>query len=169
MTLARILDEPMRFLFMVALIAGLVGCAGFQGVEPLQQGLVAGVALAAEERATQLHKVFNDYRGTPYRYGGNDRDGFDCSGFISTAYQEAFGRLMPRTTMGLATGGEPIRFDQIVVGDILIFQTSLKQLHAGIYFGTGRFIHASTSQGVTLSYLDNRYWKQRYLKARRYF
>lgn len=115
-----------------------------------------------------LDKVYAQYRGTPYRYGGMDANGFDCSGFINVAYNEAFGLSLPRTTEQLAVNGQPIRRDQLTVGDLVFFRTSAKQLHAGIYTGQGRFIHASTSKGVIESSLDNQYWRQRYLKARRY-
>jgi cell wall-associated NlpC family hydrolase len=117
--------------------------------------------------AKKLSNVYQQYKGSPYRYGGTDASGFDCSGFINVAFKDAFGMSLPRTTEQLATSGKPIRRDQLNSGDIIIFKTSEKQLHAGIYTSDGKFIHASTSKGVIESSLKNDYWHQRYIKARR--
>jgi cell wall-associated NlpC family hydrolase len=123
---------------------------------------------ASAPSSGRLQAVYARYKGTPYRYGGTDSSGFDCSGFIGVAYRDAFDLALPRTTEQLAANGKPIRRDQLKEGDIIIFKTSVKQLHAGIYTGAGKFIHASTSKGVIESSLDNQYWHQRYIKARRY-
>lgn len=162
----------MRTITWVVAALFVTGCANFQSVESMNgsapQSTTAGVKTTTNGTLNKLQKVYADYRGTPYRYGGSDRTGFDCSGFINTAYDDAFGMSLPRTTEGLASQGKPIRRDQLKPGDIIIFQTSVKQLHAGIYTGSGKFIHASTSKGVIESSLVNEYWKQRYIKARRY-
>lgn len=162
----------MTRIFAPALLCLLAGCVNFQSLEALNS--TSNRSMNAEERPSagrsnaSLASVYAQYKGTPYRYGGEDASGFDCSGFITVAYREAFGISLPRTTEQLAVNGNPIRRDQLSVGDLVFFQTSLKQLHAGIYTGQGRFIHASTSKGVIESNLDNQYWQQRYLKARRY-
>ncbi|WP_154650803.1 C40 family peptidase [Reinekea blandensis] len=156
-----------------AMLCLLSGCAGFQSLDAMN-GSPATLTTATMTTPTSapskngLDKVYAQYRGTPYRYGGTDANGFDCSGFIKVAYNEAFGMSLPRTTEQLAVNGQPIRRDQLSVGDLVFFRTSAKQLHAGIYTGQGRFIHASTSKGVIESSLDNQYWRQRYFKARRY-
>ncbi len=115
----------------------------------------------------QLITVYNRYKGAPYRYGGTTIDGFDCSGFITRMYLDAFNMKVPRTTTALVRAGKPIRRDQLLAGDLVFFKTSDKQLHAGIYISENQFVHASTSKGVIASSFDNRYWRQHYLKARR--
>lgn len=152
----------------------VAGCAGFQSVDSLGSEQYAQSTAPTQTEASiatqqnRLDQVYSNYRGTPYRYGGTDATGFDCSGFINVAYSEAFGISLPRTTEQLAQSGTPVRRDQLSVGDLVFFRTSVKQLHAGIYTGEGRFIHASTSKGVIESSLNNQYWKQRYFKAKRY-
>lgn len=167
------MSRTMRFFALTAISLLVSSCASFQSVESLQtQRTTTATQQSALESGSnsqiKLQAVYTRYKGTPYRYGGTDSSGFDCSGFIGTAYQDAFNLSLPRTTEQLAVKGQPIRRDQLKAGDIIIFKTSVKQLHAGIYTGGGKFIHASTSKGVIESSLENQYWHQRYIKARRY-
>ncbi|MBL4746037.1 MAG: C40 family peptidase [Flavobacteriaceae bacterium] len=115
----------------------------------------------------KLTLVFNKYENTPYRYGGTDSNGFDCSGFVQKAYLDAFNINIPRTTKELITTGEKVRKNQYKIGDLLFFKPSKKYHHVGIYFGNGTFIHSGSSTGVTKTNLNNSYWKKHYLSARR--
>jgi cell wall-associated NlpC family hydrolase len=104
--------------------------------------------------------------GTPYCYGGATTDCFDCSGFVSHCYQR-FGITLPRTTSELYAVGQRV-IDGLQPGDLVFFKTNGRSVsHVGIYVGSDRFIHASTSRGVITSMLTERYWQQRYLGARR--
>jgi cell wall-associated NlpC family hydrolase len=149
----------MRWLILLVFTL-LTGCAGMTSLESRS----AEVSSADRQ---PLVLVFQKYRGAPYIYGGTDARGFDCSGFIQLALQEAYGLSVPRTTDALARTGTAVRRDQLRIGDLVFFYTSVKQLHAGIYSNKGRFIHASTSKGVIESNLDNPYWQRRYFQARR--
>ncbi len=161
---------------MVLVIAalGLGGCASNQALR--DQGHHGYATDIPEQwpsdgdsaRADQLERVFQRYQGSPYRYGGMTSDGFDCSGFILTAYREALGQRLPRTTSQMLAGGREIRRDQVKPGDLVFFQIDGKEQHAGIYMGGSRFIHSSSSVGVTESSLNNRYWQKRYTRARRF-
>ncbi|WP_419535835.1 C40 family peptidase [Endozoicomonas sp.] len=149
----------------------LIGCVSSQSHKPVRsppvKTLKSNTSLS-DLSLKKLNQVFSEYKGTPYRYGGRDRRGIDCSGFVNTAYRKAFGIVLPKTTEGLASRGRAISRDKLKVGDIVIFQTGVKQLHAGIYTGSNQFIHASTSKGVTRSSMKNDYWKRRYIRAKRY-
>ncbi len=114
-----------------------------------------------------------DAMGTPYRWGGSDEDGYDCSGLIQWAYSE-HGILLPRTSREQARLG--VQLDRNVgalrSGDILGFSASGGGVsHVGLYVGGGDFIHSS-SAGVRLSSLladdpDSRWWQRRWVTARR--
>ena len=161
----------MKRLIAVSTIIAISACSNFQSIESTSGQLtVAGQTHNQASNSVQLEQLnatFENYKGVPYRYGGMDRRGFDCSGFINVAYREAFNVALPRTTEELATAGIPVRRDQLKTGDIVFFKTSVKQLHAGIYTEDGYFIHASTSKGVIRSSLKNQYWLHNYIKARR--
>lgn len=106
--------------------------------------------------------------GTPYRFGGTTPQGFDCSGFIGYVYQKAARLSLPRTTEALTRAGRPISPAELRPADLVYFEIEEKSLHAGIYIGNGKFIHAPRSKGkVNIQRLDLDYWKRRYVGARR--
>lgn len=165
-----------RALSVVLVVAalGFGGCASNQALmDQGRYGYATGIPVQWPEEAdsalaNELEQVFQRYEGSPYRYGGMTSDGFDCSGFILTAYREALGQQLPRTTSQMLTAGREVRRDQVEPGDVVFFRIGGKEQHAGIYMGGSRFIHASSSAGVTESSLNNRYWQNRYTRARRF-
>lgn len=112
------------------------------------------------------------YLGAPYALGGNTKNGIDCSGLIYNAYRQQ-GVKIPRTVNALRKKGKRISVDRAKKGDLVFFRTSRKRrlTHAGIVVSTKRgvpqFIHASSSQGVIITTLDNTYWKKAYAQTRR--
>ena len=106
---------------------------------------------------------------TPYRYGGNTPEsGFDCSGLIVYVYRQRAGWALPRTVAQLARTGQPVHFDSVRAGDLVVFDTSGPDTHAGIYVGGGRFVHAPSRGGVVrIEPLDGPYWWPRFTAVRR--
>jgi cell wall-associated NlpC family hydrolase len=109
-----------------------------------------------------------DLLGTPYRYGGNDRDGIDCSGFTSRVYREASLPSLSRSTRDQFRQGRPVERDSLQFGDLVFFNTTGNSpSHVGLFIEDDVFAHASVSFGVTLSSLRSTYYKERYIGARR--
>ena len=112
------------------------------------------------------------YLGTPYRLGGNNTGGIDCSGLIHNAFQQQ-GIRVPRTVDLLRKEGKRISIDRAKPGDVLFFRTSKKRklTHAGVVVGYKRgaplFIHASSSRGVIISSMNEGYWNKAYAQTRR--
>lgn len=107
------------------------------------------------------------YIGVPYRYGGASPKGFDCSGYVMFVYDQ-HGKKLPRTADKQFEFGKKVKPHDLKPGDLVFFTTTEKGAsHVGIYVGNGRFIHASSKRGVTISGLADYYYKPRYLGARR--
>ena len=156
---------------MLVLVTIMTGCASQPmsvGKDTVRWEPAQAVSSADTDRADQLWRVFERYQGTPYRYGGTSAAGFDCSGFIRTAFHEALGLQLPRTTSQMLAAGDDVRPNQIRVGDLVFFRIKGKDQHAGIYMGGDTFIHASTSSGVMRSSLNGYYWRDRLSHARRF-
>ncbi|WP_251976805.1 C40 family peptidase [Salinicola avicenniae] len=105
--------------------------------------------------------------GTPYVLGGESRRGIDCSALMQHVFGEAFAVDLPRTTDQQVLEGSRVARDQLKSGDLVFFRPPGLYNHVGVYVGDGYFLHASASQGVKLSRLDNVYWKRYYWQARR--
>lgn len=116
-----------------------------------------------------LQQVYQRWRGVPYQFGGESEQGIDCSAFTQTMYQEAFGMELPRSTYEQVLLGREIDRSELRPGDLVFFRTGRSTRHNGVYVGNGKFAHASSSVGVTISSLDNVYWRSRYWQARRVF
>ena len=115
----------------------------------------------------QLQQQADAWRGVPYRYGGQNKSGIDCSSFIQTTYASLWQHPLPRSTQDQVKQGHKIDVKDARAGDLLFFKTGFKQRHAGIYMGNGLFVHASTSKGVIVSSLDNPYWQDNFWQSRR--
>jgi hypothetical protein len=118
--------------------------------------VVQGSALVAEARK---------WIGTPYRYGGCDRDGTDCSGFVMSVYKNVCGIKLPRSSSEQRSYCMEVSRNKTSVGDLVFFGSTSKVSHVGLYIGNGEMIHASTSRGVMVSSIDNGYWLDHYCGA----
>ncbi|WP_238910928.1 C40 family peptidase [Blattabacterium cuenoti] len=114
-----------------------------------------------------------DYMYTPYKYGGNTKNGIDCSAFIKKVFA-SHKISLPRITSNQAKKGYFVPKKSLEKGDLLFFSTGASKRkinHVGmvIHVDTHNifFIHASTSNGVTISPFYQKYWNNRFITARR--
>jgi cell wall-associated NlpC family hydrolase len=107
-------------------------------------------------------------RGTPYRNGGNDPSGFDCSGFVWYVFAQ-HGITVPRTVGEQYGVAGPVTQAAIAPGDLVFFDTSGHGVsHVGIALGPDSFVHAPSSRGeVRIERLGGTYWGPRFVGARR--
>lgn len=118
-------------------------------------------------KSKALYKEYKKWYATNYEYGGLDRNGVDCSALVQSVYKSAFNVKLPRTTHEQVKKGFKVNKHKAKIGDLVFFKTGYSTRHSGIIIENGKFIHASTSHGVTISELNNPYWKARYWQIRR--
>lgn len=140
--------------------------AAAAGAESSRPPAAMSVSAVNSTRAS-LMQAYRDWKGTPYRWGGASESGVDCSMFINIVFADYFGMDLPTHTRTQLNAGEGVRRTAIRTGDLIFFRTGRKRLHVGIMLDREEFMHASTSQGVTISELSREYWANRYLAARR--
>ncbi len=123
--------------------------------------------------AANLVDFAKKHLNKPYKYGGNGPDAFDCSGFAFYVYKN-FGINLPRTSSEQAKKGTYVSKKDLDTGDLVFFDTSgtndHRINHVGIYIGNGDFIHASSgknSRKVVISNINEGYYKEKYVTARR--
>lgn len=132
-------------------------------------------ALALDRPASRLRadtdlerrwlSICQEVEDRPYRSGGTDRKGFDCSGLVRYAYHRYDGRTLPRTTRDLYRTGRPV--EKLKTGDLLFYGApNHRPTHVGIYLWESWFLHAA-QDGVRLSSVSEQYYRERFLGARR--
>ena len=121
------------------------------------------------EIVRELFSTIEVWLGVPYQLGGNDKNGVDCSAFVKDVYQRVFKTDIPRTVREQKNIGKKIIRD-FQPGDLLFFNTTGDISHVGIYVFDKKFIHAASAGsriGVIKSSLDEKYYKERFVFARR--
>ncbi len=105
--------------------------------------------------------------GTPYRGGGGDKSGTDCSGLVYRVFGRS-GIKLPRIAADMFAKGKAVAMRDICPGDLVFFRNTAGRgiTHVGIAIGGASFIHSSTSRGVIVSRLDESYYKRHYAGAR---
>ncbi len=108
--------------------------------------------------------------GSPYRYGGADPAGFDCSGLVRYVHHE-LGIETPRTAAEQFRAARPVGINELAAGDLLFFKIDGASVsHVAIYVGEGRFVHAPRSgRPVETRSLDDAYYRPRLVGAGRLF
>jgi lipoprotein Spr len=119
-----------------------------------------------------LYSFIDKWLKTPYKYGGNDEKGIDCSAFIQRLLNDVYNIQVPRTSAQqfFTKNVEPFHDrSYFSEGDLVFFCTVPGNpiSHVGMYLKNRYFINASTSSGVSLANLDDPYWKKRFVAAGR--
>jgi cell wall-associated NlpC family hydrolase len=130
------------------------------------QRFASGIAARGAAMASSLTRNALRFLGVPYAFGGTTAGGFDCSGYTQHVFA-MMGLHLPRTADAQYAVTHPIEGSP-KPGDLVFFQTYAPGAsHVGISLGGDRFVHASSSHGVTVSSLHESYWSARYLGAKR--
>ena len=163
---------------LVIAVAGITGCASTGavprpfpspgGTSPSPAAPVVPLEPRAAGDGYAIAGTALGYRGTPYRNGGSDPSGFDCSGFVWYVFGQ-HGIRVARTVGEQFREGIDIETDGVQPGDLLFFSTEGRGAsHVGVAIGGDEFVHAPSSRGeVRVERLSAPYWASRYVGARR--
>jgi cell wall-associated NlpC family hydrolase len=135
---------------------------------PLSDPVPVERPVSGLSRGRSLVDAALTFRGVPYRNGGSDPDGFDCSGFTRYVFGR-FGIALPRETRQQYGEGQAVDAEDLAPGDLLFFATVARgPSHVAIAIDRDRFVHAPSSTGVVrVERLSSTYWNRRYIGARR--
>lgn len=122
----------------------------------------------ASDAAVEIANFAMSFVGYPYVYAGaSPSTGFDCSGLVYYCYGQ-YGYTLNRVADDQMSNGTAVSYNNLQVGDLVFFGSGTYASHVGIYIGNGNFVHAATpSSGVIVSSLNETYYANRYLGARR--
>ena len=113
-----------------------------------------------------LYDELATWIGVPYKFGGNDRSGVDCSGFAVAVYKKVYGISLERQSERIYNQCQKRSKKEARPGDLVFFKINSKTVsHVGIIVQESRFIHASSSKGVTLSNLNDAYYTKHYFSC----
>jgi cell wall-associated NlpC family hydrolase len=120
----------------------------------------------------KLYLFIDEWLYTPYKWGGDDKDGIDCSAFIRRLLKDVYNVGITRTSIEQIYMQSIEKFSskhQLSEGDLVFFKTTGddKVSHVGLYLCNGKFVNAASSKGVTILSLNDQYWKERFVAAGR--
>ena len=130
----------------------------------------AGIEKKINTGNTSSDEIVNSaqkYLGVPHCMGGTTMKCLDCSGLLVTVFAN-YGIRLPHNSEEQARFGKIIReADEHRKGDLVFFTRSYKThyfiTHSGIYMGNNKFIHTSSKNGVTITSLNDEYWKEKFV------
>jgi len=158
----------MKNIFFVIAALGLSGCATTSS--NLMYLKTNGNSILLQNKAVAkdiLLSHYDEWKGVKYKYGGLDKDGIDCSGFVYVTFLSGFGIELPRNSIIQGKVGVSVPASMLQPGDLVFFKTGFAKRHVGIYLENSEFMHVSENSGVTKSSLNQPYWLKRYWKSRR--
>ncbi len=128
--------------------------------------MIIDVAVESMKSVT-LYNFINEWYGTRYRMGGTTKKGIDCSAFTGSLLFAVYALSVPRTAREQYSFTQHIKKDNLAEGDLVFFNTRGGVSHVGVYLSNGYFVHSSSSQGVMISNLSDKYFSERFISGGR--
>jgi len=159
-------------IIIMALIVSAAGCTSYpryrsgSSTTPLERG-ITNKNLTTEE-FVDLGLILQSYLGRPYKGKSNSDPGLDCSEFTGEVFRQFNKTRLPRTSADQFKSGKKVQPKRLRYGDLVFFRTERDRVsHVGIFVGHGKFIHASSSRGVIITSMSEKYWAKRFAGGRR--
>ncbi|MBQ6956199.1 MAG: C40 family peptidase [Bacteroidales bacterium] len=145
------------------------GSNGGNNTQSGTPGHSTGITLNDKDNR-KLYSAIDSWYGTPYQYGGCSTSGVDCSCFVGNIFKSVYGITLHRTANDIQKDmSKFVDRNGLREGDVVFFTNSNgKVSHVGIYLKDDLFVHSSTSNGVSISSLENSYWKKHFYRGGRH-
>jgi len=166
----------MKKLYLLAFLPLFIACGSSSKVTNSRKGAAKSTKITSRVGDKKIEMIIDHamhFEGTRYKYGGTTKKGMDCSGLVYVAFGKEQVQL-PRVSRDMAKRGKRISLTRADEGDLVFFQTNKNKKvinHVGLVVkaksGNIQFIHSTTSRGVIVSSLDERYWKSAFVEIRR--
>lgn len=169
--------KKIRFLFYLSccvILSSFTSCRTIAPAYNYRTLAKASIKLGMDIDRTDHHPLYIEsarWIGTPYRSGGDNKRGTDCSGLTTQIYKKVYHIRLERSSEEQRKKNcHKIKKKNLKEGDLVFFSNQKKKreaTHAGIYLKNNKFIHASTSRGVIISDLDETYYRKTWLSGGR--
>ena len=167
--------KRLRYILLLSLLPLLLGsCRTAAPAYDYQELARASLRLGIDIDMKDNHALYVEsghWIGVPYRGGGTTKRGVDCSGLTSAIYKKVYRKSLERNSDDQRKKDcRKVKKSKLKEGDLVFFHNGRKKkraTHVGIYLKDRKFIHASTSQGVIISQLDEEYWDKHWLSGGR--
>jgi len=141
---------------------------GSSGAERPASNGTAVKSQSSTNSTIRFGRILQEYLGKPYAGRSRFDSGLDCSLFTGEVFKKYAKIQLPRKSEDQFQSGASVNGHDLQFGDLVFFQTDGKAVsHVGVYVGHNEFIHASSSSGVILSGMNEKYWSKRFVGARR--
>lgn len=163
-----------QLMMLTTLTMGLSSCRTTTPKVDYQALAKASVKLGVDIDYTDNHTLYAEisgWLGTPYRAGGYSKQGTDCSGLASQIYRKVYRIKLPRTSDEQYNSSIKVSKGELQEGDLVFFSSNRsgkRVAHSGIYLKNDKFVHASSSQGIIISSLNENYYLTHWRSGGRY-
>ncbi len=130
---------------------------------PSKTELVAGLLKMNEKEVKEkkLYRFVSDWYGTPYKYGGCDKSGTDCSCLADNLFSVVYEKKIPRIAGDIKNVCNKVSSSELNEGDFIFFKIKSHDIdHVGVILKNNKFVHATTSRGVVISDINEEYYKK---------
>lgn len=163
----------MKQFLILSLLALFLSSCGTSRKPSHTRTIGGSTTKVSSSKISKVVKHAKTFKGTRYKYGGVDKRGMDCSGLVYVSYKSE-NIALPRVSRDMAKKGVRIQLRETDEGDLVFFRTNKNKKvinHVGLVIannnGTIKFIHSTSSRGVVVSSLEEKYWKNAFVEVRR--
>ncbi|MEE1885652.1 C40 family peptidase [Pedobacter flavus] len=152
--------------FSLICLVFLASC-GVRKPNTYKDAYAAKIAMAmANLKNKSLYNFITNWTGTPYKLGGFDKKGIDCSGFALQLQKQIYNKQLPRRSVDQSNVIKSKNLDKLKEGDLIFFSFGGKEIdHVGVFLNGNYFVHASTTRGVIVDDLSLPIYQKSLIKA----